>query len=132
MKTIPILFSLILFTAFKSNAAPLFFSWGGEKIAKVVDFPGSDFDAGVRYKQVSIFFIPVWNYDAAFCGYIQKDDEYLPYSYSELSTIASENNISLKDDPEGNIPFWDKYGGKIVIAVLIGLYVAFSAAKTGS
>src|SRR4051812_14379035 len=105
----------------RANAVPIFFSWGGEKIIKIANFPntaefksreGKHIDAGYRYKQISIFFmpacfIPAWNYDGQWCGYIGESDHYLDLSRTVLTNLSS---IKLSDSP--SLPFWDSYGGK--------------------
>lgn len=122
----------LLASALAARAVPVFYQWGGEKIEKVVDFPdqpqfsnaeGKHIDAGIRYKQVTIFFIPVWNYDVAWCGAIRGDlDHYIDLSRDELQEAASTASITLPKEP--TIPFWDAYGGKLVLgAIVIALFV---------
>jgi len=114
----------------RADAIPIFFSWGGEKIIKVANFPdtegfktleGKHLDAGYRYKQISLFFIPVWNYDGKWCGYIGESDHYLDISKTDLADLAS---INLPDSP--SLPFWDSYGGKLL---LLGILLVFGMAK---
>ena len=125
-------------TTFKANAAPVFFSWGGEKIIKVTEFPDTDFyknqdgkyiDVGIRFKQVTIFFMPVWNYDVEWCGYIGEGNKYMDVKYQDISKAAQESKIDLPSDPESSISFWDKYGGKLAVIVLFGLYVIFQSSS---
>lgn len=127
-----------LLSCFNSSATsvqakiPIFFSWGGESIEKVEEFPDNEsfmsadnhfFDAGIRYKQVSIFFIPIWNYDIEWCGYIN-DQMYLDFSKEELDSFASSANIKIPN--EFQLSFWTEYGGKLLFALLVGGYLFIS------
>ena len=106
----------------------IIWSYGGEKIIKVMDLPDtSDFmslekeyiDVGVKYKQLRIMFLPVWNYDVQWCGYIGRDDQYLDLSRTELETLA--NAASLHLPSRFRIPLWDALGGKLIFSVLLAL-----------
>jgi len=122
------IFILLLQTT--TYAAPVFFSWGGETITKVATFPnttnfssvdGKHFDAGFRYKQVDIFFIPVWNYDIKWCGYIS-DKYYIDLTDRELAEYASMAGVQLPTDYP--LSFWEKIGGKLLfMGLLIGWIV---------
>lgn len=112
----------------KASAAPLFFSWGGEKIVKVADYPdtpdyqkdGKHFDPGIRFKQITFFFLPIWNYDAAWCAAVQgAPDQYIDVTRDQLQAAGA----TLPQEPP--IPAWDAYGGKIVAALLVGGYIFF-------
>ena len=123
---------LILISITTLHATPAFiFSWGGEKVVKVADFPdnnnfknveGRFYDAGMRYKQVSILFIPLWNYDKKWCGYLT-DEMYLDLNKNDLDELASIAGITLPDDFE--LSFWEKIGGKLVLVLLLGLYIMY-------
>jgi hypothetical protein len=135
------LFSIILlvlaFSLLNSTSAearmPVFFSFGGEAMSKVQDFPdtemfqnedGSYVDAGCIYKQVSIFFIPVWNYDIRWCGYTGEDDSYMILTKEQLDEMAKEANVTLDETP--SLSFWNSIGGKLVFLALIGAFIAYS------
>lgn len=116
-------------------AKPIFFSFGGETSVKIADFPdtpefqnteGHYVDAGMKYKQVSIFFIPIWNYDEQWCGYIS-DKMYLDLSKERLDELASSAQITLPSDFQ--IPFWDKVGGKLLFITLLVAYFLYSATQ---
>jgi hypothetical protein len=119
------LFFLSLFWAISSNhllalKVPIFFSWGGEKIARVATFPdtaefkvqatGDHIDPGYRYKQIKILFIPVWNYDGHWCGYVGNEEAYLDLDKAQLDSLAQTARVPIPDSP--NLPFWDYLGGK--------------------
>ena len=117
----------LLVFAFSSSlySAPVFFSTGGEKLIKVRDFPdtpafrtrsGKFVDAGYLYKQVTVFFVPVWNYEGRWVGYTGSDTRYLRISEKKLKAAAKKAGITLPDSP--TLPFWDAVGGKLVIAGL--------------
>lgn len=129
---------LFLFAVCGSAEAkkPVFYSWGGETIEKVADFPdtydyrstdGYNVDAGFRYKQVTLFFVPVWNYDIKWCGYIS-DAYYVDLDRTQLEQAAKTAGVKLPDDFP--LSFWDKYGGKLVFIVLIGVALLFKSSSS--
>lgn len=111
---------------------PVFFSWGGEHIAKVADFPdtpqfqtkdGQYVDPGYRYKQFKLFFVPVWNYGGKWCGYVGNSERYLDLHKQQLDELAAAVGMTLPESPA--LPFWDSYGGKLVllsVVMLVFLY----------
>jgi len=118
-----------------ANAArvPAIFSFGGEKIVKIQDLPdteilltndGEYIDAGCVFKQVSIFFIPLLNYDLQWCGYIGSNSSYIDLSEEELREISKDGNFKMVKKIK--LPFWHAYGGKILLFVLIGGYLFIS------
>ena len=112
------------------SSVPVLLGWGGEKSIKIRDFPdipdfqdaeGYYIDAGIIYKQATIFFIPVWNYDRRWIGFIDGSDEYYELSRTELENFASLANVSLPENFQ--LPFWDSYGGKLVFLLGIILLI---------
>ena len=135
MNKVKLIISTSIFVMLMSvsiNAAPVFISFGGEKIIKVADLPntkeyfmenGQFLDAGYVYKQVSIFFVPVWNYDGKWAGYIGSDELYLPLTKDHLDLIAAAENVTLPDTPP--LSFWETVGGKLVVGLIFLLYFAW-------
>ena len=112
----------------RAEAKFVLFGWGGEKIIQVMQLPdvpafqnGSGdqaryIDVGYRYKQFTVFFIPLWNYDGKWCGYIGSDEQYLDFSEKELREMTIEAGLSF---PEGSpIGFWDRFGGKFLVLLI--------------
>ena len=102
------------------RAVEIFYDYGGDNIIKVADFPRTDdfrtqegehVDAGYMYKQLRIFWIPVWNYDKKWCGYIS-GQRFVPLTKDKLDEAAALARITLPDEPP--VPAWDVYGGKIL------------------
>ena len=96
-------------------------------MVKVADFPdtsrfqttdGRFFDAGLIYKQISVYSIPIWNYDVRWAGYIN-GSRYVDYNRSQLERLARIAQVSLPDDAE--LPFWDSYGGKLLVGFSLAL-----------
>ena len=87
------------------------------------------FDAGAIYKQVQIFFLPLWSYDVRWAGFIN-EESYVELSKSELNGFALLANITLP--PEIELPFWDRWGGKLVLALLLAVIVLWSVLKVRS
>jgi len=131
MKKLSIITISVLALVFASGAlysAPVFYSWGGEKIIKVKDLPdtpdfrtrsGKYVDAGYLYKQITVFFVPVWNYGGKWVGYTGSDKSYLRLKENKLRAIAKKAKIELPKSP--TLPFWDAIGGKLVILALFVL-----------
>jgi len=124
-----ITFSTLLWVTTQSAHA-FFYEWDGEKIIKVMDLPNTDdfrdndgnyVDVGVKYKQFKILFIPLWNYDKRFCGYIGQDDFYLDLAKKEIEELAADADLELPAHPQ--LPLWDAVGGKLVLALLIGSWI---------
>jgi len=135
---------LIISMAFISqvHAKFVFFGWGDEKIIKVIDLPDINdlynpseatyVDLGYRFQQVNIFFVPVWNYNGQWCGYIGKDDMYIPMTEGDWSAffdsqvfpLISYHGLSFPDKPK--LPFWDEYGGKLLIGIILALFLYFT------
>ncbi|MCX7148546.1 MAG: hypothetical protein NTY05_03910 [Rhodocyclales bacterium] len=116
---------------------PVFFSWGGERIIKVADFPNTDtfktrggqhVDPGYRYKQITLIFTPLWNYDGQWCGYVDDSGRYLEIDKTKLDAAATAAGISLPVTP--SLPFWEAYGGKLLWLVVI--VVIAVVGKSGS
>ena len=102
------------------------FGRGGAKLVKLAEFPDTDrfrtsdgeyFDIGVIYKQFVLFWIPVWNYDIRWTGYAN-ESQYVDFDRSELRRLAHIAEVRFPSDIE--LPFWDRYGGKILI--LLGFF----------
>lgn len=133
-KTHVLILALCLMSFYNAEAKmPVFFSWGGENISKVADFPddesyqaeeGKYVDAGCIYKQITIFFIPVWNYDLRWCGYIADSDGYIPLTKAELDELAAVGGVVLPDAP--SVSFWNAIGGKLVFLLIIGALIAYT------
>ncbi len=124
--------SMLFLFATTAVAAPVFFEWGGEKIVKEMDLPntptfqrpdGTYVDVGYRYKQVAIFFIPIWNYDEKWCGYIGNDKTYLDMDRKDLSVLAEAASLKLPDEPV--LPLWDSIGGKLLFLLILVLYFGY-------
>lgn len=121
----------LLTTARSAHAGiPVFFSWGGEKVVKVGDFPdtedfktsdGKYLDPGYRYKQISIFFVPIWNYGRRWCGYVGDSRTYLDLSKDDLEVFANAAGLKLPATP--SLPFWESYGGKLLFVVVFAFFV---------
>lgn len=131
--TISTLVLVLLFATTESAEARRggFISFGGEKITKIADLPdtedyqlesGEYVDVGYMYKQVSIVFIPVWNYDLQWCGYID-DETYMDATKEDLDAMAEAAGVTI---PDASLPFWDSIGGKLVLVLLVGAFIAYS------
>ena len=141
-RTVICLAVLTLFAAVSSARAakiPVFFSWGGEQIIKVADFPDTDtfklrdgkyLDPGYRYKCFSLFFVPVWNYDGQWCGYVGDSRHYLNLDKAKLDVFANVAGVKLPAAP--SLPFWDAYGGKLLLLAVVAFFVIGGKSRTAS
>ncbi|MBV7433664.1 hypothetical protein KRX19_01390 [Cardiobacteriaceae bacterium TAE3-ERU3] len=138
MKKIIALLSLAFaFTQAPALAAPIFVGTA-EKIVKVADLPdipelelapNQYLDVGYCYEQFQLIFIPVWNYNEHYCGYVS-DDTYTETSKEELLEISSilEADTSWdNDDPK--IPMTDRVWGKVGLVALLLMFIAYQASK---
>ncbi len=110
----------------EAKGIPIFYSFDSEKIVKVADFPdtedyqlqsGEYVDAGYMFKQVQIFWIPLWNYGGNYCGYVGKDDTYMEIPKAELDSMAAAAKVTLPESP--SLGLWNSMGGKLIVGVLV-------------
>ncbi len=80
---------------------------------------GKYIDVGYRYQQFTILFIPVWNYNEKWCGYIGSDKEYIDFDKGALSEFAGTAGLKLPDNP--SLPLWDSVGGKLLFGLILTL-----------
>ena len=120
-------------TAF-AKSAPVFFSWGGDSFYKVADLPdtyqyqfNSDYvDIGVKYSEIQIFFLPIWQYDMKYVAIIPNNsDSYYDLSNDEVMDLAKSASISIPPISQVKLDFWTAWGGKMVLALLIALFVLY-------
>ena len=112
---------------------PVFFSWGGETIEKIADFPRtSEFqngknhiDPGIRYKQIEIFFLPIYQYDFKYCGVIEgQKDSYLDLSKNDLDDLAKDAHINIPNTID--LGFWKEWGGRIILVLISIIYFGYA------
>ena len=117
-----------------AKGAPVFFSWGGDSFYKVADLPdtyqyqfNSDFvDIGVKYSEIQIFFLPVWQYNMKYVAVIPNNsDSYYDLSNEEVMELATSASISIPPISQVKLDFWTAWGGKITLLLLIGLFVMY-------
>lgn len=133
-KIIIVILVFLLFNASSVEAKkPGFISLGGEVVSKVADFPdtesfqteaGAYMDPGCIYKQFSIMFIPLWNYEISWCGYTGEENSYVIIDKATLDELAKEAKVQLPAEP--SLPFWDSIGGKLLFVTLVGGFIAYS------
>lgn len=104
---------------------PAPFQVGTERVVKIQELPDSAYflledssymDLGAFYKQVIVFFIPVWNYDIRWCGYVGNNQQLLTLDSASLETVVAEAGISIA--PKPNLPFWTMAGGKLLLLII--------------
>ena len=126
------IFSVMLLCT-SAYAKPVLFGWGGERIIKAMEFPnnpnfqtpsGEYIDAGYRYQQITVFFLPLWNYNEKWCGYIGSDESYLDLNRDELAVLAAEADLTLPTNV--TIDAWDSIGGKLTFIIGLLLLVGYT------
>lgn len=128
---------LILLSTFSVSAHAVY--GYNEKIIQVVDWPdtpmlqlpsGQYLDVGYCYKQAHVLYIPLWNYEERYCGYIGTDEQYLEISKTDLLEIANEFDLDTSwDNDQAKIPLMDRIGGKVSLVVLIVMFVLYKRRK---
>ena len=134
--TLALFASFIFCFANKAEAKgiPIPVSFGGEKFNTIMDLPnteeftddkGNYVNIGVLYKQLSLVWVPMWNWEVQYCLTIEgKDDECYYATKEEVEEFAGEyftaNNIEL---PDASPSFWNRIGGKIVWLLVIGFFI---------
>lgn len=113
--------------------------WGdNEKILKIADFPnidelktpkGEQLHPGWCWKQFQIFWIPLWNHNGHYCGYIN-DNTYSSLTREDLVDIASTLKVpSDWANAEPKLPFWDSIGGKLAAGAALLLLIGSAIFK---
>ena len=110
------------------NTQAFVWSAGGEKLSLAQELPdteewlaenGTALDIYVLYKEFWILWVPLWNYDARYVlsGSGGKDAFFYDFvDSSEEAQIKTEYGLG---SPESAIPFWNRFGGKLLLAVII-------------
>ena len=128
---------MLLVASLAANAKggiPLLFQYGDDIIG-VEDLPENEMftltdengksyhaDLGILHEQFSILWIPIVNYGTEkyvlytkgknFCAGLDETEMQL------IKAVIDKNN--LPEQPE--LPFWNAWGGKILLIILIGVY----------
>lgn len=112
----------------------------GDRSIKVVDLPdikplevkqkpGKYVDIGYCYKQLKIVFIPVWNWEERYCGYVDETG-YTDAKKEDLLEISKALGINtVWDDGKSKISMWERVWGKVIFAFLLLIFIAYQAAK---
>lgn len=87
---------------------------------------GDNFDMGFRYKQFSILFIPVWNWDKKFCGYLNSK-EYVPLKPKVVDQLFALHN---QEKPSFVLPLWESIFGKLLLLFLGFCYLIHLSQKS--
>ena len=114
--------------------APVPVGAGSEKVMRVALLPdvpsnqldsGEYFDVGYVYHSYYLFFLPVWNFNGQWCGYLETPGHYAEVAEADLRTRAVAAGIELAARPR--LPWWDRVGGKVACVALIAGLVLFFA-----
>ncbi len=141
MKTRFIIVFLLLISAMNVKATEMLdipILWDlGDDIIHVMDLPDTEeysytdddgekhyVDLGIKHGQFSLFLLPLINYgDKEYVFYSDNgffsSDTYISMPSEALSSLKQTYNLS--DEPE--LPFWDAWGGKIVMILIILVFV---------
>jgi len=129
MKKIIILLTVLLTVSnYASAKARIPVCFPCEYIELVEDLPEdtdyrSQFDeplnVGYKYEQINILWIPIWNYEGEYCFVNNEEDTYYDLTSMEKKQLMGAG-VEFPDNPIGA---WDKYGGKVIILIILGLVV---------
>jgi hypothetical protein len=56
---------------------------------------GAHIDVGSRFKLITIFFSPAWNYDEYWCGYIENGNRYIDFDKKTLDDGAAQASMII-------------------------------------
>ncbi|MFK7796554.1 MAG: hypothetical protein AB8E82_03810 [Aureispira sp.] len=124
--SILILISSLFLCPSSTAQLPAPFQIGTERVVKIQELPDSAYflledssymDLGAFYKQVIVFFIPIWNYEIAWCGYVGNDQQLLTLDSASLEAVIAEAGISIAPAP--SLPFWTVAEGKLLLLIII-------------
>lgn len=137
MKKLLLMLMLTLpFFAAPAHALPMVYGTA-EKSVKVADLPGEEFTlpdgrrvaVGYCYEQFQLFWIPLWNWNEKYCGYVD-EKSYTTASYEELIGISKIMGLDTSwDDGKSKIPLWERIGGKVVLIAILLCLIAYSFFK---
>ncbi len=141
-KIITPIFTLLLLFPCHVFAGAGFLSYGGESIIQLADLPdteeyqtpdGEYADIGYIYKSVSVFYVPIWNYDGRLVMMLSGQDSYIDIGAEQIEMFALQAGVTLPPAPY--LDFWQRIGGKltfIVGLVLFGLKLRNKSLKQGA
>lgn len=141
-KLITPIFALLLLFPCHVFAGAGFFSYGGESIVQLADLPdteeyqtpdGEYADIGYIYKSVSVFYVPIWNYDGRLVMMLSGQDSYIDIGADQIEMFALQAGVTLPPAPY--LDFWQRIGGKltfIVGVILFGLKLRNKSLKQGA
>ena len=111
----------------ETKGVPVFYSYG-ETFKKVLDLPieneleynGRTYhvDLGVKFQQISIFWIPLFNYGEKEYVFVNKAlDVYWELNDDGLDILQEMYGSSVVPS-KPKLPFWDAWGGKMVLILI--------------
>jgi hypothetical protein len=81
-------------------------------------------DVGYIWKQNKLLFMPILNQEGRYVGYAGSESRYIELKKGELEGWAARAGFDLSAAP--SIPFWDAWGGKLLLIALIPPFVFLS------
>ena len=135
-KSIILFVFLISMSVGLTGKAHAFFSWGGDALEKIADFPDTEqfklnddfIDAGIRYKEFEILFLPIYQYDFGWIGYVADSDIYYDLGRADLLIFANAAQVQLPD--EIKLGFWKAWGGKLILVLVLVVYVGYQIQRS--
>lgn len=143
-KKLLIFFSIFLFSMCLDASAQFVF---GDHVIKVLDLPNTPeylepsdqnfgspkyLDLGIAHKQFC-FVLPVWNYgEPEYVLYREKwpgehGADYFTYVLDDEQIATFHELYGIPLTPQ--IPFWDKWGGKLVLLLLLVLFFVWDSKR---
>ena len=81
-------------------------------------------DVGYIWKQNKLLFLPIFNDNGRYVAYTGSETQYIEFKKGELDEWTAKADVTLPKEP--SIPFWDAWGGKILLIVLIPPFALLS------
>lgn len=100
----------------KAGGIPILYQTGDDiKHVSSIVVDGERIQIGVHYDYFKLFWIPCFNFNKEYVVY--NGNRYSELDYDEVSIL--QDVYGLPSRPK--LPFWQAWGGKLVLLILIGI-----------
>lgn len=134
---------MLLACGISTSSAKGFVVYGNDPvITKVLDLPMNEeftviaddgkayhADLGVMYDEFSLFWVPIWNYgDKKYVLFTdtkvgEYDNTYVDLTSEDVAYLQSQFG-GIPTEPE--LPFWNAFGGKLILLLLLVIGIFFN------
>lgn len=109
----------------KANAKMVILYGNGPEFELLTELPdsvtsedGNHLNFGITFEQFSVFGVPIWNYGECTYALYDKANETI-YSIDEetIAYLKETYNLTIEEEPKPG--FWNRFGGKILVLIII-------------